>query len=365
MQQYRIEFFDRSMTYVHHDFSVDLSIDDDYIAIQTTTIEIGATDKVEMGQFIRILRDEQDYFFGVVSEVSPGEYMTQVTFKPFVSVFDEDILFDTTYQSVNSVNKSLENTLKKYISETYINNSDALQNLPLTITVPSSSANHTFPWGMNLKSDTEGMNRAIIGLYGVLIVNALKKYGVAISVTPNFTTKKINLNISKVDDGMVVDADLDNVTVKTLKVNDRPNGVNKLTVYNTQDYSQSITFYVHASNRDWDSDNTDRIYPVVRDIKATEPDSEVDPSIAFEWAAINVGYDELNGLEWDNLIELECAPNDPLINPTLLRIGQKITMHYKGGTYTSLLTGKNITLELITLVFGSERISYTKRKASK
>lgn len=361
MQQYRIEFFDRTLTYVYHDFSSDLSIDDDYIAIQSSVIEIGPTKDVEMGQFIRIIRDETDYFFGIVTDASPGECVTTVTFKPFMALFDEDILFDTSLQTDKTVSTSLENVLKKYIRETYAVNSDSNQNLPLTVNVPALDSYHTKNWSFNIRSDTEGANRAIIGLYDVLIVNALKKYGVAIEVSPNFSTKRIVLNIQKISGNFNVDADLDNVTIKTLKVNNRPNGVNKLIVYNSDDYSESITFYVHT-DRTWDANNTDRIVPVVRELRTATPDSTLDPSEAFLYAAVDVAYDALSGLVWDNLIEIECSPNDPLVNPATMLIGQQVSIYYNGDSYTSILTGKNISYELITLVFGSERIKFTKRR---
>lgn len=368
MQQYKIEFFDRQLSYVHHDYAVDLLIDDDYLSIVTNSVTIGSTDLVKAGHFIRISRDDNTVnFFGVVSEVSPGEYVTTIRYKSFVSLFDEDILFDTTVQGTGSGkpdSSTLENVLKKYITDYYISNDDTHQNIPMTISVPAIGS-QTRLWGMNIKSDTEGANRAIIGLHSVLIVNALKQYGIAINVTPNFSDKRIELTIAKETDTFKIDGDLDNVNVKTLKVNDRPDGVNKLIIYNTADYTDPpIIFYVHP-NRTWDDSNTNRIVPVVRDVKAATPDEEiaaVDPAIAFAAAALDIAYNELSGLTWDNLIELECSPNDPIINPLSMQFGQTITLYYAGGVYESILTGISISMEVTTLTFGSERIRYTKNR---
>lgn len=364
MQQYRVEFFDRTLTYVFSDIVENIAIDDDYLSIQSTVIEISPTDLVKQGHFIRILRDEKDYFFGCVTDASPGEYLTTVAFKPFMTIFDTDILFDTSYQTRTTVEYSLENALSHYISELYRTSGDTLQNLPIVVNVPASTSDHTITWGMNIKSDTEGASRAIIGFYSVLIVNALKKYGVAIDVVPNFSTKQIVLNIGTVAGSFAIDADLDNVTVKTMKVDERPDGPNKLVVYNTSDYNSSMTFYVH-NDGSWDTDNVDRVYPVVREIRATAPDPDLPASEAFTYAAISVAYDVMSGVEWNNLIELECAPNDPLVEPGNLKIGQPVVVFFKGGTYISILTGKTITFETVTLIFGSERIRYSKRKASK
>ena len=366
MQQYSLEFFDRNtLKFIHHDFSENLSIDDDYLAAQTTVIEIRSTNKVKKGQLIRILRDDTDFFFGVVTDSEPGEYTTKVSFKPFVSIFNEDIMFDVLYQYYGDAEHSLENTLKHYIDLYYTNSGDPYQNLPLSVIVPTNTASHTVNWSFNIEGDTDTVTVALIDLYNVLIVNALKKYGVAIEVSPDFSAKQIVLSIKTVDGIKQLDADLDNITVKTLKFNDAPAGANKLEIYNTENYTEHVTYYVH-SDRTFDDDSTvDRIKPVVRGIKTASPQPDSTPPVSFETAALLVAYNEFSGIEWDNLIELEVAPNDPLANPVRLKIGQIVTVYYQGGMYTSILTGKSISFETVTLIFGSERIQYSKRKTSK
>ena len=370
MQQYRIEFFEnrvsstpasRKLVYVHHDFANDIEIDDDYIAMQTTTIEIKSTTKVKAGHFIRILRDEKDYFFGFVTDASPGEYTTRIQFKPFLAVFDSDVLFNilSQWRSTTYPGVSLEEALKIYIDGYFVDNSDYRQNLPMNVTIPESGL--TERWNMGIKSDTEGSVWAVVGLYKVLIVRAMKEYGVAIRVTPNFSTGQIGLTIGTVSGLIKIDADLENVVIKTLKVNDRPNSINKLIVHNTYDYTMSKTYYVH-SNRTWDDENTNRIVPVSYEIRTVTPDGTYsDPQDDFEFAAISAAYDVLSGLEFDNLIELEVAPNDPIVKPASMKVGQKVSVYHNEDVYTSILTGKSISLEVITLMFGSERIKYTKK----
>ena len=371
MQQYRVEFFEsfisdttstRKLKYVFHDFVNDIPIDDDYIAIQTTTIEIKPTDKVKNGHFIRILRDNDDYFFGYVVDAEPGTYTTKISFKPFLAVFDTDILFNVLcqYRSAENPGITLEETLQGYIDAYFATNSDYRQCYPITITIPAAGS-RTVKWNMGITSDEEGSSYAVVGLYQTLIVRAMKEYGVAIEVTPNFSTGVIALSIGKVSGTFHIDAGLNNVTVKTFKVNDRPNGINKLIVHNSLTYTNPIIFYVHP-DRSWDTIDTDRITPVVYGIRTVTPDGTYeDPDDDFMYAALATAYDELSGLEFDNLIELECAPNDRLISPTTMKNGQKVTVHYKGEAYTSILTGKNVSFEVITLMFGSERITYTKK----
>ena len=367
MRQYNVDFFTRELVFVHNDSASITEIKEDYISVQNNTIEIGLTEKVQNGQFI-YMKSDLDTFLGVVTDTKPGNNVLTVTYKSFLCLFDEDILFDTDLQKQNTTNpnggakinsKSLERMLKDTIDATYVNNEDTLQNQRLIVEAETNTAQ----WGFNLKSDTEGTHYCIIGLYSVLLVNALKKYGVALRVVPDFENRYLRIYIRAQSgfDVLDVDGDLDNVTVKTLKVNDRPNGTNKLTVYNTDDYSLFLDFYVHT-DRSWDVEDTDRITPVVREVKSAMPDSSIeDPDEAFIEAALDVAYGALSGLAWNNLIEIEVAPGDEIVRPVALLFGQKIRLWYKGGMYESILTGRSITDDSATLILGSERISFTKR----
>ena len=377
MQQYRVEFFRNAVNeqgahrieYVHHDFIDSPLIDDDYLAIQSTVLEIRPTTVVDTGDIVRLLRDESTYFFGIVSNVAPAEYTTSVTVQPFISIFDAPILFDSADQSKNTEEYSLENVLKKYIEANYVRNSDDLQNFPLVVEVPETG-NHTNNWDMNigvefLREDSEDAQKVVINFYETLIVNALKIYSVAINPTINFSTGTITLHIGKIDEERFVDADLDNATVVTLKVNERPTGTNKLVVYNADDFSQTpFIFYVHP-DRTWDRENENRILPVAVDITTVTPDSNAeDKDEAFLIAAIETAYQTLSGMEWDELIELQCAPNDVLINPMTLKIGQTVRIFYKDGIYKSILTGRTVASDSVKLIFGSERIQFTKIRTS-
>ena len=54
--------------------------------------------------------------------------------------------------------------------------------------------------------------------------------------------------------------------------------------------------------------------------------------------------------------------DDVNITPMELYIGQVVEVYYKGASYKSILTGRILDGNKITLIFGSERIEYTKRR---
>lgn len=362
MLQYNVEFFDRTLSYVFGCVIDGVPIEDDYISTKVTKIDIPATQEVENGHFIR-LQNERVEFFGVVSDVSPGEYVTKVAFKSFVSVFDEDFLFDTSRQgTANTNHPTLEATILYYISILYVNPTDTHQRLPINIEI-DSRIEQTSKWSLNVTPETEGSHYRIMNLYSVLITGALKEYGVAIDVSPNFRTKTINLTITKRLNAFKIDADADNILVKTIKYNERQTGINKLVVYNTDDYTRSLTFYVHT-DRSWDTEDVDRITPVSRSVRSVAPSHNSegeDEDDAFINAALDIAYSVLSGVTWDNLIELDAQYSDPNVDPLGLKIGQMVTIYYKGASYSSILTGRIFSDDAITLLFGSERIEYTKR----
>lgn len=372
MRRYNVDFYNRNLINIHHDSIGQLDLRDDYVSFQRNTIVVRDTDVDLINSYIYITRGSFRYF-GVVSEASPADNGTlSVVFRNFLSVFDEDTLFDTNLQkqqttvsgiSKKTNSKSLEQMLKDQIDEQYVTSDDTLQRLKIKITAVTS----TRPWGFNLVTDTEGSHYCIIGLYGVLIVNAMKKYGVALEVDPDFVSKVVNIKIvnRSLDARFNVDGNLANVHIRTLKVNERPNGVNKLIVYNTDNYTDCLKFYVY-SDRTWGLDKEptgkERITPVALDVKGVMPDSTIeDYDEAFALAALDVAQGEFSGLEWDNLIELDVVEYDSLVKPLDLKFGQKVVLYYSGGSYTSILTGRDVTPSGVTLIFGSERIQFTKR----
>lgn len=366
MRRYEVTFFDRDLVYQHHDSVSDPGIQNDYIAMQNNSLEISLTDKVRIGQYINLKSDDYS-FFGVVTDIKPDEYQLKVVFKSFLSVFDEDVLFDTNLQKKTTTDpgggskinsKSLEKALKDIIEENYVHNEDSFQNLKISVTASDTVTR----WGLNLTPDTEGEHYCIVGLYHVLLVNSMKRYGVALQIRPDFHERIVYIHISTSSRILKVDGDLGNVDIKTLTVDDRPNGTNKLTVFNTSGYSQYVDFYVHP-DKTWSLENSERITPVIRDVKGAYPDSTIaDPEQAFLTAALDVAYGLLSGLTWNNLIELETAPDDELIQPLTLEFGQLISLHYKDSVYESILTGIEVNSKSVMLTLGSERINFTKRR---
>lgn len=358
MQQFSVNVFDRSLTYVTNEQTTVNSIDDDYISPRANAITIpNVKEEILAGYFIQ-LKNDKNNFFGLITDVSPGEYMTTIQFSSFITIFSETILFWVPQQGTEAGHTAtLEERLRANISTYYITNADTLMRLPITIDI-DPDITQLSRWTVGIIRIREELDYATPNLYSDFIVPALKMYGVSIKVNPDFNTKKINLVITKSTKTLDIKGDQDDVTVRTLKFNDRPLGINKLTVVNGFNTANTITYYIHP-DRTFDTTNSNRITPVSFETRIVFPRENT--TTEFQLSALDEAYNVFSGSAWDNYIELEVAPDNKNINPMDLEIGQQITLWYKGGKYTSILTGKVIEDRNIVLLFGSERIQYSKQ----
>lgn len=362
MPQFNVDIFNRNLSFVHNALIDSVSLDDDYISGSVNVIDVESTMLVAKGHLIR-LRNKNYSFFGIITDVSTGEDQTRISFKSFINIFDEEVLFDTHLQGTGkpTTRPTLEALIQSYISDTYVNNSDVSQRLPITVAI-DPTITQTLDWSFDYRSEDVNMHHKPVNLYSDLIVKALTKYGISIIVRPLFGAKTIELTITKLANVLKIGADLPTVKVKTLKYNEQNIGTNKLIIYNIHDLTQKITYYVHPDNT-WDTNNANRITPVVQAIKIVTPD---DTSLSsFSETALETAYGTLSGLEYDNLIELETYVDDVNVSPLDLNVGQTITIWYKGASYSSILTGRTLDGNKITLLFGSDRIELTKRRKLK
>lgn len=358
MQQYNVDFFNRGMSFAYNSTIDVTSIDDDYISSSVNVIEIPPTLLVTTGQFVRLQNDDYS-FFGLVTDVSPGEYETNVSYKSFLTIFDEEVLFDTLWQGTTepSSRPTLEGVIYSYLTDNYISTSDVLERLPISVSI-DPSITQTTKWSFGYASDSDETHRTVVNLYSDIIVRALKDYGIVIDVNPVFHDGTVHLVITKRSVPLKISADLDNITVKTLKYSESNIGTNKLIVYNANNFNQSLIFYVHTDHS-WSAEDRDRITPVIRAIKTVTPQENTTNS--FIEAATEAAYSALSSSAWDNCIELEVYVDDINVTPMQLSIGQTVDVRYQGASYTSILTGRIMDGNKITLVFGSDRIQYSKR----
>lgn len=381
MKPYNIEIFNRQFELLAHSNIDDIDIDYDYLSPNESNLIIrlsgfydtfaaeavisdnggllkalnipeleGLMDEVGVGAYIRMQRDDVD-IFGVITSITTADdpIMTKVGVQSFpASIFNAEILFDTNDQGT----VDLETVIANYITSGWINNADTLQNIPgLSVNTTST----TLSWGMNIKSDTGGMHHAVINFYEVLIRRALDEYEISIQTTVDFENGSIELSIGKVPGTQTIEADLPNVFERNFLINESSKNTNKLDIYNTANYTTVITYYKHTDGT-YDTTNSDRLYPVVREIATAAADG----GNTFPQNAAAVAASVFGEVIYNNLIEITCLYNDELINPKSLTIGSVVSVIHEGVSYSSILTGYKLSDNVITLIFGSIRADLTK-----
>ena len=345
MQVYNVEIFNRDFEYVSHQQIERPDIIEDYLSPEEFTVTMfnAAANK---GDYIRF-----DDYVGVISEITKGEKQMEVSVKAFTSLFSVPILFDTDYQGGDV---SLEAFIAGEIDALFIATADSEQEIPRLTVMPMSA---TYDWGFHITSTEEGQHRAIINLYDSIISRACEKYQITLRPVFDFRHKTITLYIGTVSGNKTIEADLPNVLQKAITETTSENAVNKLTVYDSNGYTQSITYYLHTDGT-YSTTNTDRVTPVVLDVKS----ATADEGKTFAQAAAEVAAETFGQKEYRDLIELTVTKDDTLINPLTMQIGQLATIISGGRSYTTILTGREIT-DTVKLTFGIERVDLTKQFA--
>lgn len=349
MQVYNVEIYDSTLSCIYHTNIETVSYAFDYLSMKENTINIELTNVITKGNYIRLENGINSYF-GIVTAIDKTENELIVGYKPFTYHFCTNCIFDTDLQGSNT---SLETTIKNQIISNFVNNSDTLQNISILGEITTTSS--TTSWGFNLKSDKENMHITIVSLYDVILTRAFSKYGVVVNVIPNFSTRKVNLEIGKVDSASkTIEAALPNVLSKSIVIRESNNDINKAVMVNTSNYSNRITYYLHP-NGTFNTTNNNRITPVISKYIGVD----VKEGKTFTQAAAAQAVSTFGSIQYSNLIELEVLNDDTLVNPKGLEIGQTVNVIYKGVSYSSILSAYKVGLTTL-LTFGSIRLDLSK-----
>lgn len=350
MQAYNVEIFDQAFNLIQHSNINDVEYAVDYLSPVENTIMVQFDSNIKNRDYIHIVNDSND-FFGVISGIDtdsmpPG--WIQVRYKPFTSMFDARVMFDTDLQGSAT---TLEQMIADFITNYWISNSDTEQNIPgLSVSTISS----TTGWGFNLKSDVEGLHRCIINFQESIIIRAMSKYRCGVYVTPDFQAKTISIEVGiKNSDTFYIESELPNVFVQNVVINENVFDINKLVVYSQANMTSTITYYLHP-NGTYDTTNSNRVTPVLFNTVSVSVDNTT-----FADAAASAAAEAFGSGNYNNLIELTMLNDDSLVTPRSIEIGQLVSVISNGISYPSILTGFEVG-NVTKLIFGNVRIDLTK-----
>lgn len=351
-QPYNIEIFDREFNLIQHSNVGSISYQYDYLSTVENSVFIEFNANVEKGDYIHVVNNIDD-FFGVICAIAVNEQeqgYSEIKYRPFISLFDSQIIFDTTLQGSAT---SLEQAMANYITSYWINNADTEQNIPgLTVEIIST----TQDWGFHLTSDVEDLTYTNINFMESIIKRAMTKYRVGLYSIPDYTNKTITLQVGvkSMNTTFNIEADLPSVMEKSVIINETSEDVNKLYVYDQTDMVTNVIYYKHTDGT-YDQVDTDRITPVVYEIGSVLPSQDVSfADAAQEYADRTFDTDSYN-----NLIEITVKNDDELVMPANLTIGQLVNVITNGASYASILTGIERS-DRTKLIYGTIRLELTK-----
>lgn len=456
MKQFNIEIFDENFNFIFNTTADKTKYKEDYLDPEKAKVVVNSDARINVNSIIRMYRDNED-FSGIITDVkAKDDGTTEVTYTSVESLFDREVLID-----VGQITGTMEQYMKSLMDALYVTNSDLSQRLPMTIEAVTSTTEWSFDYKIENEpdEDEEAPPRlvAFVNILDDLIIPAFTQYGIVLDWTFDFNNKLIKVYITKNEaDPITIEPELPNVIDETITIRKAKKRINKVNIWNSQDYEREITYYLHSDDS-FDTIDSDRVVPVnyknlkvsadnnqkcikkkvselkseyskIKSYNGMDPEErtqeDIDEAIyymddvnnfmSFGWTFnssdsliydadnIVVGqetwteedefetaieawaetaaaetYGEVTALsifiekahdkayqtfsknKYDNLIELEMAIDDDLINPMTLKTGQVVNIISEGVSYTSILSGREIE-DTTTLIFGTIRLELTK-----
>jgi len=369
MQPFNVEIFDRNFNFIHN-YTIESPVYKyDYLTPTENDVTISFNKNIAMGQYIVIANAYRKYE-GVISgiEVISKDFI-KVKYKPLTNLFNTTVYIDyrnqdPAYSGHAPADKSIEQIIYENIVNIYINGyppmpwelssmldypTDNLQKIPNLVVTKKTD---TMVWQLGLEmSSGWGQYQYFceVNLSNFVIPRALKQAGVLVTMRLDIQNKKVYCDIEKTSTtSLVIEADLPQIIKKTINEISTIEMPNKVIVLPyPPDGSIPVTVYYRHSDGTWDTNDTDRLTPVIlysESVSASEY-----PNMEAEL------FDKYGAVLYANLIELTT-----LYGVYNIEIGNVVSIISGDKQYESMFTGYEIKNNTIKLIFGMLRLDLTK-----
>lgn len=327
------------------------TIEQDFLTYDSNTIQTPLID-CEKGDLVHITDQDNNYVAdGIIGDVQPSDKAQEITIRPLNALFDTEVFYTAVTDCIT--------WLATNIDSAFMSNTDTLQNRPITLTYTASA--EALPLtGFNLHETVNILS---------VMISAMKTYGVVVASRLDLPNKRFTVDIYQQTATKVLEASLDNVLQKSVTIGDNYGSTNKAVIRKIRVVDDVTTvlgqteFYLHTDGTINATDGN-RIVPVFWEIESLELDDDMTES---EWqaAALSRAKEILTPAKYDNEIVLQYDRDDLLARPADILIGTATTIYLDGTAYASILTGKRIEGQKITLIFGVTRTELTKQLSIK
>lgn len=274
MKQFNIEIFDENFNFLFNTSADKTKYKEDYLDPEKAKVVITTDARIAVNSIIRLYRDDEDYA-GIITDVKvKDDGTTEVTYSSVESLFDKELLID-----VGQIQGTMEQYMKALMDELYVINSDTSQRLPMQITAVTSTNDWSFDYKIENEpdEDEEPPERlvAFVNILDDLIIPGFTQYGIILDWTFDFNNKLINVYITKnLADPITIEPELPNIIDDNITIRKAKKRINKVNIWNSQDYERSIVYYLHSDDS-FDTTDSDRVTPVnYKNLKVSADNNE-------------------------------------------------------------------------------------------
>lgn len=346
MKRYRADIYTSDFTFVDFGAVSEYELNNDYLTMERSEITIAKVVTPAIRGYLILKEGAAQVYAGIVESFTVEEGRTVITCAPLISLLDYDAFINcSVLQSV-----TIEQAIADVLTATYAG-TDSEQNLT------GFSATYEA-----VNTDAEFTTQLTNNLYEFCI-DALRRYLVIVTFSVNVPNQTITANIGHIDTSSqwAIKTSVADVIDYEITVDTQKNSLNKIKYFNTEDYTNTVTYYLHSDGTIDTDSTTDRITPVVYTEKTAEATTFDDVTFTFEQSALSDAKQSMGLSEYDNEIRLIVNESSKLID--IGDIGQIYIVYDKNGTsYKSVLTGTRFTIDNPPeLVFGMIRTALTSK----
>ncbi len=352
MTRYRADIFDKDFNFISYSAIAEKAIQADYLVNDISSVVLPAIVTAYVNNYIAIRQNGIIYNFGIISDVAYEQGKTTISFLPFNSLLDINIMEDPRVFDNTPVEQWLSNRLTGLFD-----GSDILQNLAGFSVVYSTST--IIP--MDYEIDEENrVEMAEINIFD-FVQGLLTKHDIILKWAVDFPNKTVVCTIGKLDltSVLTIKLGLADTPDYSIDIHSIEGEYNKIKYFNKADFTDTITYYLHTDGTVDADGTTDRITPVRYTERTAEADDTEGEEKTFQEVALIDAQSTMLNTNFDHEIIVTFNTDSKILS--MGEIGQLYNLITpEGVVYSSILTGyEQINAKFLKLVFGYIRTNFT------
>jgi len=350
MTRYRAEIYDPSFNFISFGAVASKDIRIDYLVEDTSSVELSAIVVAHVNDYIAIREEGQIYFYGIISNVTYDKNKTKISFVHFMKSLNVDVMEDVSIFET----KSAEEWLHDRLLDLY-DGSDTEQNI-----YGFSCSYLSTTMIEYLAQATEPGQLESINLFN-FVQMLLQKYEIMLTWVVDFAAKTVALTIDKIDtsDVWTMKLGLADTPDYDIDIHSIEGTYNKIKYYDTEDSTNTVTYYLHSDGTIDSDGSTDRLTPVTYTEKTATQDTTEGEEKTFEEVALLDAQTSMLNTDFNHEIIVTFNTESKLM--PVGGLGQLYNLVTpEGVSYSTILTGfEQVNVKYVRMVFGYVRTNLT------